>query len=131
MKTSLYFLLFPLLFLLPACEKTITLNLNDTAPKLVIEATIENGGPPMVVLSKSMDYFSNISPAILQNSFVHNAEVDISNGTLTHKLKEYKVDFGSGYYGYYYSTDSSNLSSAFVGELNHGYSLHVIAEGKE
>jgi len=131
MKTPFYFLLFISLLLLPACEKTIHFNLNDTPPKLVIEATIENGGPPLVVLSRSMDYFSNISPEILQNSFVHNAEVDVSNGTLTHKLKEYKVDFGNGYYGYYYSLDSSNLSSAFVGELNHRYSLHVIAEGKE
>ena len=131
MKTPLYFLLFISFFLLPACEKTISFNLNDATPKLVIEATIENGGPPLVVLSKSMDYFSNISPAILQNSFVHNAEVDVSNGTLTHKLKEYKVDFGNGYYGYYYSIDSSNLSSAFVGEVNHQYFLRIIAEGKE
>jgi hypothetical protein len=85
----------------------------------------------VVILSKSLDYFSKIDPIILQNSFVHNAEVNVSNGTLTHKLKEYKIDFGNGYFGYYYSIDSSNLTSAFVGELNHQYSLRLVVEGKQ
>jgi Domain of unknown function (DUF4249) len=131
MKVFWYFFLLSFLLFSSSCEKAINFNLNNTEPKVVVEASIENGQPPLVILSKSMDYFSDINPVILQNSFVHNAEVLISNGLLTHKLKEYAVDFGNGYSGYYYSIDSSNLSSAFVGELNHHYSLQVTAEGKE
>ncbi len=118
-------------FFFLACEKAVTFHLNETDSKLVVEATIENNQPPLVNLSKTVGYFSKIDPTILQNSFVHNAEVYVSNGTLTHKLKEYTINFGNGYSGYYYSIDSSNLASAFVGQLNHTYSLRILAEGKE
>lgn len=118
-------------FFFLACEKAVTFHLNETDSKLVVEATIENNQPTLVILSKTVGYFSKIDPTILQNSFVHNAEVYVSNGTLTHKLKEYTINFGNGYSGYYYSIDSSNLASAFVGQLNHTYSLRILAEGKE
>ncbi|HEV8284981.1 MAG TPA: DUF4249 domain-containing protein [Chitinophagaceae bacterium] len=131
MKTSFYFIPLSFLLLCCGCEKAVTFHLDEIDPKLVVEASIENNQPPVVVLSKTMDYFSNINPSILQNSFVHSAEVYVSNGSLTHKLKEYSIDFGNGYSGYYYSIDSANLSSAFVGQLNHQYSLRIITEGKE
>ncbi len=118
-------------FFFSACEKAVTFHFNETDSKLVVEATIENNQPTLVILSKTVGYFSKIDPTILQNSFVHNAEVYVSNGTLTHKLKEYTINFGNGYSGYYYSIDSSNLASAFVGQLNHTYSLRILAEGKE
>ena len=128
MKNLLWFL--PLIFV-SSCEKAVTFHLNETEPKLVVEATIENNQPPIVILSKSIGYFSTIDPNILQNSFVHNAEVYVSNGILTHKLKEYAIDFGGGYFGYYYSTDSSSLATAITGKLNTQYSLRIVAESKE
>ena len=131
MKNIFRFLLPAFLFFFFGCEKSVTFHLNETDPKLVVEATIENNQPPLVILSKTVGYFSNINPMILQNSFVHNAEVYASNGVLIHKLKEYTINFGNGYSGYYYSLDSSNLASFFVGELNHQYSLRIVAEGKE
>jgi hypothetical protein len=129
MKGLFYFLLFTLFF--SACEKAVTFHLSETDSKLVVEATIENNQPPVVILSKTVGYFSNINPTILQNSFVHNAQVYVSNGTLTSKLKEYTINFGNGYSGHYYSVDSSNPASVFVGQLDHQYSLRIIAEGKE
>ena len=33
--------------------------------------------------------------------------------------------------GYYYSIDSSNLSTAFVGQLNKSYILKIVADGKQ
>ena len=114
-----------------SCEKAITFTLDESAAKLVVEATIENNQPPLVILSKSLDYFSKISPEILANSFVRNAEVYISNGALTHKLKEYSTSLGNGYTFYYYSTDSSNLSTAFTGALNKSYTLRIVWDGKE
>ena len=113
------------------CEKKVDFRLHDQPDKLVVEGIIENDQPPIVILSKSVSYFSKISADILNNSFVHGAEVFVSNGSLTHKLKEYSRSLGNNISLYYYSVDSSNLSTAFVGQLNHQYSLKIVSGGKE
>ena len=114
-----------------SCEKDIAIELDQAEPKLVVEAIIENGKGPNVILSRSIGYFSTISPDLLMNSFVHDAEVYVSNGTVTHKLKEYAVPVSAAITLFYYGIDSSNLATAFVGELDHGYSLRIISEGQE
>jgi hypothetical protein len=113
------------------CEKKVDFKLHDQPDKLVVEATIENGQPPVVILSKSVGYFSKISADLLNQSFVHGADVFISNGTLNHKMREYSRSIGNGVTFYFYSIDSTNLGSSFVGELNHQYSLKIVSEGKE
>ncbi len=131
MKTKT-FLLFPAAALvITGCEKSISFKLDTVAPKLVVEATIENGQAPVVYLSKSLGYFSKIDASILAASFVHNAAVYVSNGLLTHQLKEYSVPVGGNYNFYYYSIDSASLATAFNGQLNTNYSLRIIWEGKE
>lgn len=125
------FLLVITTFLLTSCEKGVTFDLEESPPKIVVEATIETNRPPIVILSKSQNFFAQITPDILEKSFVRNAEVYVSNGTVTHKLKEYTVPLATGYTFYFYSIDSSNLSTAFVGQTNTQYSLRVVAEGKE
>ncbi|MBD0332408.1 MAG: DUF4249 family protein, partial [Chitinophagaceae bacterium] len=117
--------------LLFSCEKTVDFKLNEQPDKLVVEATIENSQPPRVFLSNSLNFFSKISPDVLAQSFVHNADVFVSNGVLTHKLKEYSLQIAPGYFLYYYSIDSSNISTAFLGELNTKYSLRIVSNGKE
>jgi hypothetical protein len=124
-------LLATVLIFLWGCEKKVNFDLKDQPNKLVIEGTIENGQPPVVILSKSVGYFSKIGADILSQSFVHGAEVFVSNGVLTHKLKEYSIPRGNGVTFYFYSIDSSNLATSFVGQLNHQYSLKVVSEGKE
>lgn len=116
---------------LAGCEKKVDFTLHDQPDKLVVEGIMENGQPPLVILSKSVGYFSTISADILNQSFVHGAEVLVSNGTRTHKLKEYSRPLGNGVSLYYYSTDSSSLSTSFLGELDHQYSLKIVSEGKE
>lgn len=116
---------------LAGCEKAVEFKLNDVQPKLVVEATIENGRPPMVFLSKSVGYFSNIDLDQVMNSFVHNAEVYISNGTKTQKLKEFNYSVGAGYYFYYYSSDPSTPAVNFLGELNRHYTMRIVSDGKE
>lgn len=116
---------------LMGCEKTVDFKLHDQPDKLVVEGIMENDQPPIVILSKSVGYFSTISADILNQSFVHGADVFVSNGTLTHKLKEYSRPLGNGISIYYYSIDSSNLATSFVGQLNHQYSLKIVAGGKE
>ena len=104
--------------------------LKDPEPKLVVEATIENDGWPIVFLSNSLNYFSTLDPNAIQQSFVHNAIITISNGTKTHQLKEYQLSVQSGVL-FYYTIDSSNLATAFKGELNKQYALKVMVGNKE
>lgn len=126
-----YLLAFAFITLLAACEKSVRFNLKNADASVVVDAYIENGQGPVVVLSKSLDYFSKISPDILANSFIHGAEVYVSNGSRTHKLKEYGIPAGSGYTVYYYTVDGSSPSTAFMGEFNTSYSLRIVLAGKE
>src|SRR5436305_1547719 len=82
--------------LLLCCEKKIDIQLKDDNPKLVVEATIENDQSPRVILTRSAGYFSALTAANLLQSFVHGAQVFVSNGSLTHQLKEYAVPIGLG-----------------------------------
>jgi hypothetical protein len=123
----------PLSFMLlfASCEKAISFTPANAAPSLVVEAMIENNGAPYVVLSNSFNFFSRISLDILAGSFVHNAEVIVSNGVRTHKLKEYEEPVAGNFRVYYYSTDSASLATAFRGEFGKTYTLQIKTGGKE
>ena len=118
------------LLLFCGCEKTIDLKLDQTSPKLVVEATIENGQFPIVILSKSLDLFSPINPSIISQNFVRRADVYVSNGIVSHKLREYTYQV-SGYDFYYYSANLLSPSTLFRGELNKRYGLRIVADGIE
>ena len=113
-----------------SCEKDIDFDLKYAEPVLVVDAQIENGQVPTVALSRSLSFFSAISVDILANSFIHNAEVTMSNGTVTHTFKEYTVPLGNGYSIYYYGIDSLNLATAFIGEFNKQYNLTIKVDGQ-
>lgn len=117
--------------LFSSCEKAISFTPNQGEPTVVVEATIEDGQPPIVILSKSLDYFSEITPELLAGSFINDAEIEVSNGMLTHRLKEYSVTTPDGFKLYYYSIDSTNLPTAFVGQLAASYTLRIHTGGKE
>jgi len=122
---------FFLLLVFSGCEKDIHFDLDQAPPVMVVDASIENNKPPQVILTRSFSFFDQINPQILESSFIHDAEVYVSNGTFTHKLKEYAIPIIPGYTAYLYSIDSSQLATAFLGELNHNYSLRIVADGKE
>lgn len=124
------FLLLLTITALFSCERDIDFELEESDPKLVVEATIENGQAPIVILSRSFNYFTSITPELLAQSFVHGAVVKISDGTKTHVLKEYTVPVINGINLYYYSTDSSNLATAITGQFNNNYSLEILSEGR-
>ncbi len=115
---------------LVSCEKDIDFDLKQEPNVLVVEGDIETGLPPRIVLTRSFGYFNQLSPALLANVFVRGANVTISNGTRIHTLKEYRDSLAPGISFYYYSIDSANLSTAFVGEEQTSYSLTIVAEGK-
>jgi len=129
MKTILFLIVTSII--LVSCEKKIDFDLHSVPEVLVVDASIENSGPPIVFLSKSFSYFAQISPGLLDSSFVHNADVYVSNGILTHKLREYSIDTVPGYRVYFYSIDTANLGTAFLGSFNTSYNLRVVFNGKE
>lgn len=130
MRRNKLLLFVSLLLVLTSCERAVDFDIDEVEPRLVVEATIENDQAPIVFLSRSLGYFSNIDSVTLSNNFVHGAEVYISNGTLTHRLKEYTLPL-RGSLIYYYSIDSSNLSTAFTGKLRTSYDLRILTDGKE
>jgi hypothetical protein len=127
MKRIVLFLLVLILF---GCEKDINFKLDNADPKIVVEATIENNEPPRVILTRSIGYFAQLTPEKLTQSFIHNADIWISGSSSTHKLKEYTIPISQGLSFSYYSIDSSNLATAFTGELYHTYFLKIASEGQ-
>lgn len=67
--------------LLWSCEKEITVDLPTAEPKIVVEGSIEQGQPPLVILSRSQGYFDPVNLNEIQNLFVSGAEVRVSNGS--------------------------------------------------
>ena len=113
------------------CEKNVDFKLDEAEPKLVVDASIENGQAPLVTLTKSLDYFSTFTPQLLAQSFVHGADVFVSDGSTTVKLKEYAIPVTAGISVYYYTTDSSSPGSSIKGQIKKSYSLKIFSDGKE
>jgi len=108
-----------------SCEKDINLSIHNQDPLLVVDAGIENGKAPVVVLSSSLNYFSTISASELAASFIHDAVITISNGSKTVHLKELTQTNAAGFKLYYYTTDESNPDSTLPGALNTHYDLSI------
>ncbi|MEY4868137.1 MAG: hypothetical protein RIT36_1036 [Bacteroidota bacterium] len=123
-----YLIILLLCLLVGSCEKDITIQLDPSLSRLVVDATIENGRPPMVFLSKSLDYFSKIDPAVLSSSFVHNAKVRISDGSTDVLLKEDSIKNSTGTKIYFYTIAGQSLP--FLGKLKSSYSITIEADGK-
>ena len=64
------------------CQKEIEVELPDYERKIVIEGSIENGEPAMVIVSRSVPYFSTIDLETLMNDvFITDAEVTVTSST--------------------------------------------------
>lgn len=120
---SLYFFIITVLFC--SCERTINLKVNNQPSKLVVDASIENNGTPLVVLSNSLNYFSTITPEQLSASFVHNAIVTVGDGSKTVQLVEYNYTDSNGFKFYYYNVDVTNPAYILLGKLNTTYNLKI------
>jgi hypothetical protein len=113
-------------FALSSCEKDIKINLNPSPTDLVVDGSIENGKYPVVILSRSLGYFSRLDPNVLTESFVHDAKVYISDGSEKYQLKEYdNRDDSTGILLFYYSFRDSYGGPKFKGTLNTAYSLEI------
>ena len=82
--------IFIIALILTACSKTITVNIPATAQQVVVDGSIETGVPPIILLSKSQQFFGTTNLNDLSAYFVHGASVKItaSDGTQT-QLQEF------------------------------------------
>ncbi len=77
--------------LLLSCEKEFFPETTYEGPQMVVEGYIHEGPnalPPYVILTKSIEYSSSIGLDALNDLFVHDAQVTISDGTNTVALQE-------------------------------------------
>jgi hypothetical protein len=123
-----YYVIFLMYICLVGCEKAIDIPLKNASDVLVVDATIENDQPPIIYLSKSLNYFNKISPSVLAASFVRNATVTLSDGLRTVKLKEYGFTLGANA-AFVYSIDTTNITQIMLGKLNTKYTLTIQALG--
>lgn len=77
------------------CRKDVKLKLPEYKQKVVVEASIETGGPAIVLLSYSVPYFGNFDFSAPEKAFIKGAFVTVSDGTITDTLIE--LDPAQGY----------------------------------
>ncbi len=75
-----------------SCEKEVKLELPDFQQKIVVDGRIETDMPPIVVLTRSQDLYAPTDINSLQNNFVRNATITVSDGTTTVVLDEFCTD---------------------------------------
>lgn len=100
-----------------------------SADSLVVEGIIENGMPPVVILTHSLNFFSQLNPSSLEQSFVHQAQVRVSDSARGVTLKEFAVDTTGGLLYYFYSLDPT-LGSNFQGYPGGTFYLDILVDGK-
>jgi hypothetical protein len=113
---------------LTSCQKEVHINLASAPPQVVVNGTIETGYPPYVFLTSTIGFFSQVNLATLQNSFLHGANIQVSDGTKTITLKEYSFDTGVNKFSIY-TIDTSNLANIMLGQVEKIYTLTILYNG--
>jgi hypothetical protein len=122
--------IFALAFALAGCEKEVHINLASSPTQVVVQGAVETGVPPYVFLSSTIGFFSKLDLNSLENSFLHGANITVSDGSKTVTLREYTFDTGSSSKFYIYSIDTSNLSNLMLGEVGKFYTLSITYNGQ-
>ncbi len=82
----LYFILCCLV--LTGCEKEVTIDLPSTDPFIVVEGKIEQDGFPLVILTRSIPYYTELNSETLAQMFVKGAKVKIRVDSSTIELDQ-------------------------------------------
>lgn len=117
------------LMAMTGCERDIDISPIAASPKLVVDAEIETNRPPLIFLSKSLNFFTSIDSAELANSFVHNATVTIQEGNTVYPMKEFEIRGANGNRIFFYSNDPLN-SQPLTGQQGKKYKLSISVDGK-
>jgi hypothetical protein len=87
-KIYLSILLILVVSVLIGCEKEITIDLPSVESKIVVQGNIEQGQPPIVLLSESQGYFEATDLSSLEDFYLKGATVKVSNGEVEIELEE-------------------------------------------
>ena len=124
-------------FILISCEKEISLDFPSISPKLVVEGSIENGFPPVVILTKNAGYFDNIDTNTYNNLFVNDAIVKVwktdengINDTIELiKIPNYPIYTHEGYWNNLVFLDKPFVFESLFfknwSKSGHDYNLHI------
>ena len=86
--SSVQLVLFLSALALCGCETPIEVSIPNAQPLLVVEGRIETGLPPIVLLSRSQDYFAPVDAALLGNLYEGGGEVMLTVDGEPHMLEE-------------------------------------------
>ncbi|MEG1556566.1 MAG: hypothetical protein RR356_07580, partial [Bacteroidales bacterium] len=126
MKKKLIFVL-GVLFLcfLSGCQTEIEVDLPDYQTKLVVEGYIENGEVPIVMISKSIPYFSSIDiNYLLKNVLITDAVVTVTASDGESEQLTLQYNDKSPYYIAY-------VGKNLKGQLNTDYTLNIKWKDRE
>lgn len=133
--------------LLAACEKEFVPDTPPGAEQLVVEGYIEAGDrptPPYVILTRNVPFFTEFKANELSDLFVHDARVQVSDGTQTVDLTELCLaeltpeqrELAATFLGFEADSVGFNfcayvdLSGRLTGQEGKTYTLLVEAEGR-
>ena len=124
MKKLIYILF--VFLLIVSCQKAIEFDLPDVEQTLVIEATVESGLPPRIILTNSQGYFDPIDSLSLLTLFVPDAQVTLFDGDTTFIL-DYSFVFNNGLFLPGYTTNDPNAIGQFGKEAMGCQNLRLVA----
>lgn len=68
-----------------SCQKVLQIDAASLTPKIVVDGTINTGENPRIILRRSGFLYDTID---IEDTYIHDAIVEISDGTETHQLSE-------------------------------------------
>ena len=113
-----------------SCEKEVHISMESSPSKMVVQGGIETGQPPYIFLTSTISFFAKVDLTSLQNSFLHDAEITVSDGSRTVALREYTFDTGGMAKFYIYTIDTASLLNLMLGEPEHFYTLNIKYNGQ-
>ena len=111
MKKHLFFIS----IILFSCQEEITLELPQAETKLVVQAAIENGFPPYVVLTRNQGYFEEFNSDTYPNLFVDDVD----------SVKVWYIDDNGDEISKYLGLLPPELSEIITGEPILAVSIHT------
>lgn len=139
------------ILLITGCTTDITLDIPTPDPKIVVEGNIEIGMPPIVSLTSTVPFYGEVNFNELENYYIHDATVVVSDGVNSVTLTEYCladlpeeiIPLVAAYLGVdidtagtfpiniclYSDPDIFTGTPSFVGEIGKTYSLTVESNG--
>ena len=88
MKLNHFYLLMMVALMLVSCEKNIDVEVPGSEERLVVEGSIEQGWPPIILLTRTTGFFEPTDLNTLKELAVHDAKITVTNGNRSFELVE-------------------------------------------